>query len=484
MVVTLNSIRALANMKEHAALTMNTIATRIKAMTEADHIKLKPCPFCGSAAEQPKNDHSRMWVIRCGNYLCAVEVWDKNDGYYEKDFLRMIAEKWNTRDDRKPARASKNIGTGDIAGETATHLPPATEAAPVADDTCPMCGGSDDACPICDADERREHEAAPVAPGQDADWKIIENALGQELISRSSYPDDNNAKARVKNALAALDRLRNAAPVPHDAVLPTDAELHALIKIEWKKIKPSLEAQQIRSGICVSFDGPYPEWAAHYMPEYVSDLLDIAAQKGINETALSVVADVKPVEEYMKAVAELFKMRKDGPALGERQPSQDSECLAAFQRLDHTGKELRAWVQSLETASAAVPDYPQKIIDLMGEYLEGNPLLIQENAVRYALNRCVPRFLPDGFALVPITLTKKMIEDLKIATWEPQETPYAPFETIHAAIIAAAPPVPLETASAVRNRVLEEVATLADKLWSDSMNYPTSEQIRALKVKL
>jgi hypothetical protein len=58
-------------------------------------VDLKPCPFCGGAAIQPKNDHARMWVIRCEG--CNVEVWEKNDGHFEQDFLPMIAFAWNRR---------------------------------------------------------------------------------------------------------------------------------------------------------------------------------------------------------------------------------------------------------------------------------------------------------------------------------------------------------------------------------------------------
>lgn len=213
---------------------------------------------------------------------------------------------------------------------------------------------------------------APVASGQDADWEIVRGFLRSALEHPWGNKDAAiSAFGRLRNAapvphgltpqdIQAIDEFKDAVtenvikplvekenaelfrrdipesirkslnpggcdcryckPVPHNAVVPTDAELHALIKIEWKKIKPSLEAQQIRSGICVSFDGPYPEWAAHYMPEYVSDLLDIAAQKGINETASSVVpnvADGFPEEIRVSIATTHFGMSKGKPLESE-----------------------------------------------------------------------------------------------------------------------------------------------------------------------
>jgi hypothetical protein len=63
---------------------------------------------------------------------------------------------------------------------------------------------------------------------------------------------------------------------------PTKEELEALIKPIWLKAKPSREAQAIRAALSVEFDDPkFPQWASDAIPDYVWDLVDIAAQRGI-----------------------------------------------------------------------------------------------------------------------------------------------------------------------------------------------------------
>lgn len=64
---------------------------------------------------------------------------------------------------------------------------------------------------------------------------------------------------------------------------PTDEELGALIKPLWNATKPSREAQSIRAALSCDFDdGRYPQWVSDYIPEYVWDLVDIAAQRGLD----------------------------------------------------------------------------------------------------------------------------------------------------------------------------------------------------------
>lgn len=64
---------------------------------------------------------------------------------------------------------------------------------------------------------------------------------------------------------------------------PTDEEFSALIKPVWLSAKPSLEAQSIRATLSNDFDdGRYPTWVSDYVPSYVWDLVDIAAQRGID----------------------------------------------------------------------------------------------------------------------------------------------------------------------------------------------------------
>jgi len=64
---------------------------------------------------------------------------------------------------------------------------------------------------------------------------------------------------------------------------PTDEHMAALIKPIWLKVQPSREAQGIRAALSCEFDDPhYKEWISEYIPDYVWDLIDIAAQRGIN----------------------------------------------------------------------------------------------------------------------------------------------------------------------------------------------------------
>jgi hypothetical protein len=62
----------------------------------------------------------------------------------------------------------------------------------------------------------------------------------------------------------------------------SDDELEALIKPVWLAAKPSREAQSIRGTLSNAFDDPRcPSWASDQIPDYVWDLVDIAAQRGI-----------------------------------------------------------------------------------------------------------------------------------------------------------------------------------------------------------
>ena len=92
---------------------------------------------------------------------------------------------------------------------------------------------------------------------------------------------------RNKELLAVNEILRAdlfAARAEPDA--PTDDELSALIKPVWIAAKPSLEAQRIRSAISCSFDDArFREWVSSFVPDYVWDLMDIAAQRGLEERA-------------------------------------------------------------------------------------------------------------------------------------------------------------------------------------------------------
>ncbi len=64
---------------------------------------------------------------------------------------------------------------------------------------------------------------------------------------------------------------------------PTDEDLSALIKPVWLEVKPDRAAQAIRSSLSVAFDDPrWKQWVSDFIPHYVWDLVDIAAQRGIN----------------------------------------------------------------------------------------------------------------------------------------------------------------------------------------------------------
>ena len=64
---------------------------------------------------------------------------------------------------------------------------------------------------------------------------------------------------------------------------PTEQDFEKHIKPIWLKTKPSREAQGIRSSLSVEFDDPrFKQWMSDFAPEYVWDLVDIAAQRGIN----------------------------------------------------------------------------------------------------------------------------------------------------------------------------------------------------------
>lgn len=64
---------------------------------------------------------------------------------------------------------------------------------------------------------------------------------------------------------------------------PSDEELAKLIKPLWLAEKPSVQAQFIRAKLSTAVDdGRLAQWALDYVPDYVWDLIDIAAQRGIN----------------------------------------------------------------------------------------------------------------------------------------------------------------------------------------------------------
>lgn len=64
---------------------------------------------------------------------------------------------------------------------------------------------------------------------------------------------------------------------------PTDDELQALIKPVWLATRPGRKAQNIRGRLSNDFDDPkYDQWVSDFIPDYVWDLVDIAAQRGLD----------------------------------------------------------------------------------------------------------------------------------------------------------------------------------------------------------
>ena len=60
-------------------------------------------------------------------------------------------------------------------------------------------------------------------------------------------------------------------------------ELESKIKELWKQVKPSHAAQEIRAKLSTAFDSEKSkdDWLGDHAPDYVWDLVDIAAQWGI-----------------------------------------------------------------------------------------------------------------------------------------------------------------------------------------------------------
>ena len=78
---------------------------------------------------------------------------------------------------------------------------------------------------------------------------------------------------------------RIIAPAGGDEARPNEAELTEHIRRLWLETKPSQEAQKIRSEISVAVDDKkYKQWLLDYLPDYVWDLVDIAAHRAATAT--------------------------------------------------------------------------------------------------------------------------------------------------------------------------------------------------------
>ena len=82
-----------------------------------------------------------------------------------------------------------------------------------------------------------------------------------------------------------LARLQSPTPAGEDEARPNEAELTEHIRRLWLETKPSQEAQKIRSEISVAVDDKkYKQWLLDYLPDYVWDLVDIAAHRAATAT--------------------------------------------------------------------------------------------------------------------------------------------------------------------------------------------------------
>ena len=68
------------------------------------------------------------------------------------------------------------------------------------------------------------------------------------------------------------------------------------VTVKWKEVKPSIEAQKIRSALAREID------SLDEMPDYIWDVVDIAAQLGMNSTKREIVEQpTQPIRVTPKA---------------------------------------------------------------------------------------------------------------------------------------------------------------------------------------
>jgi hypothetical protein len=140
------------------------------------------------------------------------------------------------------------------------------------------------------------------------------------------------------------DKLQQSrAPVGEDVEAPSNERLQELVKPIWRKAKPSRLAQSIRSSLSVEFDDPqYASWVSDFMPDYVWDLVDIAAQRGI-DTAIAAMPP--PAErEALRIAREIIgaldrRVASTGSSLGRvyLQSAIDQLRTAIGSTADRTG---------------------------------------------------------------------------------------------------------------------------------------------------
>lgn len=104
------------------------------------------------------------------------------------------------------------------------------------------------------------------------------------------------------DAILALASLKPAAAEP----APNEEEIEAVITTVWLETKPRPEAQKIRSEIKLD-TGKYGQAEADYLPGYVWDIADIAAQRafdtakpGITREALEALQFYGDKDTYVK----------------------------------------------------------------------------------------------------------------------------------------------------------------------------------------
>ena len=95
-----------------------------------------------------------------------------------------------------------------------------------------------------------------------------------------------------------LARLQSPTPAGEDEARPNEAELTEHIRRLWLETKPSQEAQKIRSEISVAVDDKkYKQWLLDYLPDYVWDLVDIAAHRAATATVPARIQSPTPARE-------------------------------------------------------------------------------------------------------------------------------------------------------------------------------------------
>lgn len=125
-----------------------------------------------------------------------------------------------------------------------------------------------------------------------------------QIIAQAFEAKDDAAKAEPTTALQ-----RN---LKHEAM---EQLIEDEVQKLWKKEKPTEAAQQIRARLSNAFDSSKSKdrWLSDYAPDYVWDLVDIAAQWGIEaeikklQDAVAAPQTVNTVQARLEALEDVVK---------------------------------------------------------------------------------------------------------------------------------------------------------------------------------